>query len=303
MTFDPALPPLILGVVAVVLVGVRLIALRLAVGTGRGAFLRWGATTLALLLVLLAAARPGSGTVHDERPAKTAAGENIYFVVDRSADSAIADFGGTTRMSGMRDDIEAVIHAHPGARFAVIAFASRPAVDWPLSEDTWSLRPVIEALNPYPDAPADQVNAAAAANVLRYQLIAAGQQYPHSENLVYYLGSGAGRSTAPQGAFDTDAVDGGAVFGYDKGPGDATLRSVANQLGVPFVAREPGEALPRAAQPAPGTADQPAAGTANQRDEFYWYLAILASALLLAEIYLSARDLRRARSTRREVLP
>ena len=48
----------------------------------------------------------------------------------------------------------------------------------------------------------DHVNAAAAANVLRYQLIAAGQQYPGSKSLVYYFGSGAGGSRAPQGEFE-----------------------------------------------------------------------------------------------------
>jgi hypothetical protein len=206
----------------------------------------------------------------------------------------------------MRVDISRVIDAHPGARFAVIAFASRPAIDWPLSADAWSLQPFVDALAPYagPAAVSTEANAGAAANVLRYQLIAAGQQYPQSPNLVYYLGSGAGESTVTQGVFDTGAVDGGAVFGYSPGgPGDIALRDIADQLGLPYVARGAGEDLPQmgtgADQPAP-TSDP---GDASRPVELYWVLAMLASALLLGEIYLTARDLLRARATRKVALP
>lgn len=298
MTFDPVLPALALGAIAATLIVLRALALRPATrsATSGRAVLRWCGMTLAMLLVLIAAGRPGIGTaVDDETPATAQGGENVYFVVDRSADSGIADYGGRTRMSGIRDDIRALIESHPGARFAVIAFASRPAIDWPLSADTWSLGPVVDALNPYRDAAAgsDLVNAGAAANVLRYQLIAAGQQYPRSQNLVYYFGSGAGQSSAPQGVFDTDAVDGGAVYGY--GPDDAALRGIAEQLGVPYLQRTAGEPL-RQAQAPTGQATAITQST-SERVEFYWVFTMLASMLLLVEIYLTARDLRRTRST------
>ncbi|MFB1295874.1 VWA domain-containing protein [Mycobacterium sp. pW049] len=303
MTFDPVLPPLVLAFAAVALITLRLLSLRPAGRTGRHAVLRWALTTAAMLLVLLAAARPVTGSAADTAPAQASqTGANVYFLVDRSADSAITDFGGASRMSGIRDDIEAVMDAHPSARFAVISFAARPAIDWPLSADAWSLVPVVEALNPYPGVDSTEANAGAAANVLRYQLISAGQQFPQADNLVYYLGSGAGQSTVPQGIFDTPAVDGGAVFGYGPGPGENTLRSIAGQLGLPYIQRTPGEALPRA----DGTSNQ--AGSADpvagqERTELYWVLMILASLLLLPEIYLTARDLRQARATRTEVLP
>lgn len=300
MTFDPVLPAPALGAIAATLIVLRALALRLAsrsgvTSRGRG-ILRWCGMTLAILLLLIAAARPGTGApVDDQAPAAAQGGANVYFVVDRSADSAIGDFGGRTRMAGIRDDIEALIDSHPGARFAVIAFAARPAIEWPLSADTWSLDPVVDALDPYRDAAAgsDQVNAGAAANVLRYQLIAAGQQYPRSENVVYYFGSGAAQSSAPQGVFDTDAVDGGAVYGY--GPDGAALRGIAEQLGVPYVQRTAGEPLPQARTPTGQAAATPQ--PPSERVEFYWVFTMLASLLLLVEIYLTARDLRRTRST------
>lgn len=303
MTFEPVLPPLVLAFAALALVTLRLLSLRSASKAGRQTLLRWSLTTAAMVLVLLAAARPVTGSTAEPAPAQSSqTGANVYFLVDRSADSAITDFGGAPRMSGIRDDIEAVIDAHPGARFALISFAARPAIDWPLSADAWSLTPVVEALNPYPGADSTEVNAAAAANVLRYQLISAGQQFPQAENLVYYLGSGAGRSTVPQGIFDTPAVDGGAVLGYGPDPGVNTLRDIAGQLDLPFIERAPGEALPLGGD----TSDQ-ATSTApvevHERAELYWVLTLLASLLLLPEIYLTARDLRKARATRREVLP
>lgn len=306
MTFDPVLPLPALGAIALAVMALRLIALRLGRGSGMGkvGVLRWSGMTLAIALVLFAAARPGTGDTTEADEAPVTQGANVYFVVDRSADSAIEDFGGASRMAGIRDDIGALIESRPDARFAVITFDSRPAIDWPLSSDAWSLEPVVDALNPSVGTAAgsDQANAGAAANVLRYQLIAAGQQYPRSENLVYYFGSGAAQSSTPQGIFDVGAVDGGAVFGYGSGPtlNETVLRDVAGQLGVPYVQRTAAQPLPQADAPT----GQPAvtAQSASARVEFYWVFTMLASVLLLLEIYLSARDLRRSRSTYRDVL-
>ena len=302
MTFEPVLPAAVLAAVAAMLLVLRLLSLRPAAAAGGRALLRWTGMTVALVLLVVAAARPGGEPVAQaDFPSSSRGGANVFFVVDRSEDSAVDDFGGRPRMAGIRDDIAALIDAHPDARFAVISFATRPAVDWPLSADAWSLRPVVEALNPYPGAAADQVNAGAAATVLRYQMISAGQQYPGADNLVYYFGSGAPQSTVPQGEFDIDGIDGGGVFGYAAdGAGDRRLRDVADQLGVPFIARSPGEAVPTGTQTAATATVASPAG--ERRDEFYWLLTLVASALLLVELALSVRDLRRARATAREVL-
>ncbi|MCG7578609.1 VWA domain-containing protein [Mycolicibacterium sp. OfavD-34-C] len=290
MTFDPVLPPVALAALAVVILALRAVVLRSATRSGRWGVLRWAATTGALMLVVLAAARPGV----DAEPTADDAGANVFFVVDLSADSAIADVGGSTRMSAIREDIDALMAAHEGARFGVITFTSRPAVAWPLSGDAWSLRPLVDTLSPAvgPNAAADQANAAAAANVLRYQLIAARQRYPQAEELVYYFGSGAAQSTSPQSEFAAEAVDGGAVFGYDAGDGAARLRAISDQLGVPYVNRAAGDPV-RAAET--GSADAATIAESPPRTEYYWVLTSLASALLLIEIGLTVRDLRRTR--------
>ncbi|MGA5466043.1 VWA domain-containing protein [Mycobacterium sp. NPDC050041] len=315
MSVDPVLPGPILAVVAAALVVARLVTLRqVFVATGaqrRAAALRWSGLTLAVLLVLAALARPGAGTVEaDSAAAAPASGPNVFFVVDRSVDSGVADYGGRPRIEGMRTDIEALIERYPQARFAMISFAARPSLDWPLSDDAWSLEPVAAALTPYADPPdaAAQVNVAAAANPLRYQLIQAGQQYPQSRNLVFYLGSGAGGSEAPQGRFEleTGMVDGGAVLGYGTpGPDggapldEAALQQVADQLGVPYARRDAGPPL-ESVLPAPSSADTENAQN-TPRTEWYWLFMLLAAALALAEIYLMVRELRRHRAARRAV--
>jgi hypothetical protein len=313
MTFQPVLPTAVLLVVAVVVIALRLLTMRrlYAMAGGRWSTVwRWSGLTLAVLLILIAAARPG--VEHGERGATAAArsadNTNVFFIVDRSPDSALEDHAeNQSRMSAIRNDIDSLIDEYPGARFAMIAFAARPSLDWPLSEDAWSLRPEVARLTPYPaDADAEDANAAAAANVLRYQLIGAGQQYPDSESLVFYFGSGAAGSRAPQGAFDPTAgsVDGGAVFGYGAARNEQGLRAIAEQLGLPYVDRDDGRSI---AEAAPGRgAPEPTAGASTpsgvaDRTELYWLFTLLASVLLLFELFASIRDIRRTRLARRDV--
>jgi Ca-activated chloride channel homolog len=314
MTFQPVLAPVILIVAAVAVIAMRLITMRqlIKARTSWTTVWRWSGLTLVVLLVLLAAARPGADPVEKEAVAATESGANtnVFLIVDRSADSGVEDYGdGQSRMSGIRADIATLIDRYPQARFAVIAFATRPSLDWPLSDDVWSLKPVMARLSPYAGTPDDsgQVNSAAAANVLRYQLISAGQQYPDAESLVFYFGSGAGGSRAPQGEFEPlpDSVDGGAVLGYGTALNEPGLRRIGQQLGIPYEHREPGQPLAQAA-PRPDSAALPlenptATSDVNARIELYWVFTALAAVLLLFEIYLTLREFRRTRMARRDV--
>jgi hypothetical protein len=338
MSTQPVVPVALLLVLAAVIVGARARTLPAVLAhTGshrRAALLRWIAPTLAMLLLVVAAARPGLTSPALPAPDRDAASQganvNVFFVVDRSVDSRVEDYGGASRMSGIRNDMSAIVGAYPKARFAVIGFASAPAIAWPLSEDTWSLTAVIAGLSPYVTVPPDaaaRVDAGAAANLLRYQLIQATQQYPDAQNLVFYLGEGAGGATAPQSSFSPgDRVSGGAVFGYGTPAGgpvpgayvdsavtylsdtrsgapltssldEAGLRRVAGELSVPYIHREPGQPVTGFLPAVPaGSADDSAA---VDRVELYWLFALLAAILLLPGIYLTVRDFHRDHTSRR----
>lgn len=302
MTFQPLLPWPILAVVAGALALARLVALwRVLASAGsrrRRAVLRWTGVTLAVLLLIIATTRPALLNDNRQDATPTAGADlNVFLVVDRSADSNIEDYGnGEPRIAGMRDDIAALTKQYPAARFALITFAAKASLDWPLSEDVWSLRPTVAALGSS-DAGRD-TNAGAADNVLRYQLIQATQQYPRSRNVVLYFGSGAPGSQAPQDDFTVTrgTVTGGVVLGYGRSDAidEAELRRLAAQLDVPYVHRDLGQPF------RPDLPDSPHRVEAD-RIEVYWLPALLAAGLLLAEIYLSVREFRRGRIARRDL--
>lgn len=313
MTFQPVLPWAILAVVVGALVLARVVSLRQMLWSAGGrpggrsrAVLRWSGVTFAVLLLITAATRPAFRGNESHR-GTTAAGDNlnVFLIVDRSADARVEDYGaGKPRIAGMRDDIATLIEQYPAARYALVGVASRAVLDWPLSEDVWSLRPTIAALSANqrgPDTGSD-VNAAAG-NVLRYQLAQAAQQYPGARNVVLYFGSGAPGSRAPQSVFDLTqgSVDGGAVLGYGRSDAidEPELREVARQLAVPYLHREAGQPVQLNLPDRPDGTGIGAA--AVKRIELYWLPALLAAGLLLIEIYLSVREFRRGRIARRDL--
>lgn len=255
--------------------------------------LRRAGLAVAAVLLLIAVFRPTLGGGEPSVTRIAGEGEpNIFLIVDRSDEMS-------TRMALARDDINAVIDRYPDARFSMVSFDARPSLDWPLSADSWSLRPIIAAAEPYPRGDDVMTNAGAASTVLRYQLISALQQYPKAENLVFYFGAGAPDSTVPQREFQIpeNAVDGGAVLGYGAG-GAPVLQSVADQLGVDYVQREQvqsvTEALPEPAE-LEQTPDNPSAASGF---ELYWVLSGSAALLILIELYHALRHVRRTRLDR-----
>lgn len=298
MSLEPLLPPLLIAVLAVALVVARAVTFGRVQARGGGwpAVWRWSGVTAAGLFLLAAALGPVAGGTKDTVPRPAGDRDpNIFLILDRAPEMSQRDSDGRSRMAAARDDIAALIESHPDARFAVIGFADRPSVDWPLSADTWSLRPVVEAMNPYPVAP--DTNVGAAASVLRYQLISAVQQFPRAQNLVFYLGAGAPESRAPQREFQLPegAVDGGAVLAYGN-PGAEALRGVAEQIGVPFVPRADATPL-SVASPATGSPDEVSAVSRDRTGfELYWLFAGAAAVLILVELYLVLREFRRMQS-------
>lgn len=347
MTFEPIVPAALLLAIAVVLIVIRMAALyRVLVRTGTGRYLRvvlrWGALTVAGLLLVLAAARPGlpHGDSHARaatRASAASADANVFFVVDRSVDGRVEDFGqAKSRMSGIRSDIAALIDQYPRARFAVISFAAQASLDWPLSDDVWSLKPLVKGLSTYTEVPPDamfDVNAGAAAGLLRAKLAEATEQYRDSKNLVFYFGEGAGGARIAQNGFDVPhtSIAGGAVLGYgtpaggpvpealvdgdlvyewdeqsnraaNSGLNEDALKGIAGQLGVPYFHRENGPitaVLPAVDLTGSQGASPVVSSTTVERTELYWLFTGLAGVLALVETDLTLREFRRNRPPRR----
>lgn len=352
MTFDPVLAPALLVGIAIALIVVRMVALyRVLVRTGTGHYrrvvLRWCGLTLAVLLLVFGAARPGfdldDNDSADQPRAASAVDPNlnVFFLVDRSVDSRVEDFGDRrSRMSGIRSDIEALINEYPRARFSLISFATKASMDWPLSDDAWSLESTVHGLGPYtlvaPDA-MYQADPTAARDLLRTQLEEAARHFPNSKSLVFYFGQGAAGSRVTSAPFDPPegAITGGAVLGYGTAAGapipqgwvngtkvyqsdpttgaplnsaldEAKLKEIAEELDVPYFHRESGEPI-AAVLPAVDLAATPQddsnaliASKLVERRELYWLFTMMATVLVLVEIALTIREFRRNRMSRRD---
>lgn len=272
-------------------------------GTGRAdwktrRWAGWAGFGLAAVLLIAAVTRPTIGGHAPPVQATDALEPNVFLVVDRSSNMTAPGPDGRSRAAAASSDIAQLIDRYPSARFAVVGFASDPSLEWPLSADVWSLKPVVTTPVTYSAPELTGIDAGAASTVLRYQLLSAVQQYPDAKNLVYYLGAGTSESPIPQREFDLPdgVVSGGAVIGYGS-DGVPALRAVAQQIGVPYVPRAeagiPAEALADVARPR----GQPA-GPTDTGTELYWTLSGLAAVLLLAELFLTLRDAARARLDR-----
>ena len=184
----------------------------------------------------------------------------------------------------------------PRGAVRVVGFASRPSLDWPLSSDVWSLRPVVAALgaqNAEPmRIPPPRPNSCESAP-------SGNRAISGLAECLLYFGCDGPASVVPQSEFDfrRGSVHGGAVLAYGRSDaiGEAALRPIAQQLDVPFLHREPG--LPLLLR----LPDAPHSTEAAEQIEMYWLPALLAAGLLLAEIYLSVREFRRSRISRREM--
>lgn len=304
---------------------------------------RWALLTVAVVLLLIAAVRPTYDVVSADGgadPITIALADpnlNVFFVVDRSVNSRVEDFGGKSRMSGMRSDISALIDEYPRARFSVISFASRAGVDWPLSDDAWSLQSMIRGLSPYTLVASDamfQANAGAAAQVLTEKVAWAAHTFPGSHSVVFYFGTGAAGSRVTPASFASANIAGGAVLGYGTEQGGpipqgwlqgakvyqsdpssqaplnstldtAKLRDIAAQLSVPYFHRETGSSISNLVPPVDlGAAEASHATSAEQPitwRELYWLFTALAATLMLGEIAMTIREFRRNRMARRDV--
>ncbi|WP_208103733.1 VWA domain-containing protein [Mycolicibacterium sp. CBMA 226] len=259
---------------------------------------RWAGFGLAALLLIAAVMRPTIDGHAQSVQATGALEPNVFLVVDRSSNMTAPGPDGRSRADAASSDIAQLIDRYPTARFSVVGFASGPSLEWPLSADVWSLKPVVTTPVTYSVPDLTSIDAGAASTVLRYQLLSAVQQYPDAKNLVYYLGAGTSESPTPQREFDLPAgvVSGGAVIGYGS-DGVPALRAVAQQMGVPYVQRAeagiPADALADVA----GPVQQPA-GPADTGTELYWALSGFAAVLLLVELFLTLRDAARSRLDR-----
>jgi Ca-activated chloride channel family protein len=308
MTFQPVLPVLLVVVITVPIAA--LAVWRLSRSRGAGQRMLWAgrvALVLACAVLLLRPGIPGGA-------AETLATDvDVVLVVDTTASIVAEDWDGDRpRLEGVRDDVERIVTAYPGARFALITFDAEASVRVPLTSDTTALATSLAVLRPEPTANSRGSSVGIAAQLLEQTLDSAASVSPDRARMVFYFGDGEQTTSTEPESFASSAgeVSGGAVLGYGttaggpmrttsagtEGPGDyieyqgeralstidpENLERIANDLGVAYQQRSADAALEL--PPAPTTATT-ADGSTESVAELSWIVALVMAALLAVEL-------------------
>ena len=290
---------------------------------GRGGGLGWGlrlGAAIAAALILFGPAVSGGN-------AATAARDvDVWFVVDRTNSMIARDYEGSQpRLDGVRADVGAIIRELPGARYSLISFDSSARTEVPLTTDASALESRVETLRPENRLSSRGSSISEAAAEVRSALERAEQRDSSRARFVFYLGDGEQTAAGEPAPFDVGGlVTGGAVLGYGSEAGgpmqdrvfgdepgndisvggeiavsridEGRLRTVAEQLGVPYVHRDGGAIAPALAEADPGSLSKGglAPGTASAT----WVLALVVVALLGFDVVRLAGDITVARGAR-----
>lgn len=294
----------------------------------------WRLTT-AVLLLALAAVRPG--LPGGDEAHTTAANLNVYFVVDTTSSMVAEDHGSERpRLVGVRDDVDGIAEALPGARFSIVTFDNSTRVRLPLTTDTNALAAAVETLIPEPPEYSEGTSVTEADARLRVLLEQAAARHPERGRIVFYLGDGEHTAAAAPAPFTVprQLVQGGAVLGYGTTEGgrmpatisrygaaggyikdpatgedalsrldEDILRSLASQLGVPYAHRAAGapvdEALVAVDVERFGTSEELEQARLRGRIELYWPLLLALGLVAAWELGAAASALVGTRARRR----
>ena len=154
----------------------------------------------------------------------------VYLVVDRTGSMVAEDWaggpsaGGGTRLDGVKEDLRAIVAAHSGARFSIIALDSVAARELPLTSDVEAVYSWIDSLRQERTDRSTGSSLERALPLLSSTLTAAAERDPEDVRVVYILSDGEATDEG-EGAADArsagatwqgagELVDAGAVLGY-----------------------------------------------------------------------------------------
>ncbi|MCU1544432.1 MAG: hypothetical protein JWM50_2297 [Microbacteriaceae bacterium] len=321
MILDPVAPLWVLGAAGAVLV--TFAAWRLARSRVAPERLGWALRILAVLLLLVVAARPVIPADSVQR-ARTSGGLEVYIVVDTTSSMAAEDWAdGSPRLDGVKADIEQIVTGLEGAGFSLITFDAEAVQRVPLTTDASALLSASGVLSQEITYYSRGSSIDEPVALLGDVLDEAEGENPGQDRVVFYLGDGEQTAAREPGSFDAIAplITGGAVLGYgttegarmrqfsgyvapgapdpdayiqDFSSGEPTdavsridegnLGAIANQLGVSSVHRDAGTSL------APVLAGLDVGdvsvtdGDSGTRTELYWIAAIPLGLLALVEL-------------------
>ena len=333
VVLQPVLPWWLLVVVGVALLGFtvwRLVSER----SNRRLARSWARRVGVVALLLVVAARPGLPGGSAEA---SVAQVNVFFVVDTTSSIAAEDWGdGQPRLTGVRADVAAVAEQLAGARFSLISFDSTAVLRTPLTDDAAAVVSAADVMNQEITTYSRGSSISEANDLLAERLAEARDADPARANVVYYLGDGEQTSSDEPESFAEAAgdVDGGAVLGYGTAQGgpmkvfdgygdeysddeyildrtragepeavsridEDALRTVAEQLGVPYEHRTAGTSVDSVVADVRSGSVASDATRSETVTDLYWIAAVPLFLLVLVDALQVARALAEVGPARR----
>ena len=255
---------------------------------------------------------------------------DIVLVVDTTASIVAEDWDGDQpRLDGVREDVRAIIQEYPGARFALLTFDAAAELRMPLTTDTTALVGSLDVLRPEVTSQSRGSSIGIAAPLLAETLKGAAESSPDRSRMVFYFGDGEQTVNTPPESFSASAkyTDAGAVLGYGTAEGgpmritsgglpgedagyieyegadalstidEATLKAVADQLGVEYQHRT-ADTAPTLPAPPSTTTSYAESGSTGNVTEPYWIAALVILALLGVELTRATMLIARLRQLR-----
>ncbi len=239
-----------------------------------GTRIAWSRRFVAMAAVAVMAAGP---SVSENQPTAVQSNAEIFFVVDMTGSMGAEDFDGQQqRLVGVRHDIVSIATEFPGSRFALIVWDSQTTVQLPLTTDARAVSSWAETSSRENTASSTGSKLDRPLDALTNALQNSFTRAPQNVRLVYFLSDGENMEGTKASADVSlksyeglaSFVDGGAVLGYGTPEGgqmrvraldvpdeeaeliqdstgnpavsrldEKTLRSIADQLGIPYIHR------------------------------------------------------------------
>ncbi|MFK4790788.1 VWA domain-containing protein [Microbacterium sp. ZW T5_56] len=279
----------------------------------------WAERTLLVLLCFVMLLRPA---VPGGQTQTLTTNTDILIAVDTTASIVAEDWGdGQPRLDGVRQDVQSIVDAYPGARFALITFDAEPVLRLPFTTDANALMSSIDVLRPEVTGQSRGSSVGIAAQLVEQTLRdgAEAESGRDRSRMLFYLGDGEQTVSQSVESFSgaKKYVDGGRVLGYGTAEGgpmkittgradgedpgyieyeganamsvidETTLKQIGTDLGLEYEHRTADAeiSLPDAPQSSTNYAE---AGSTGNVTELFWIFALAVVGLLAFELARAA---------------
>jgi len=322
MFFQPILIVVLLAAASVVAAGIQ--AFRIKSKSGR---IHWTLRGLAAVFILLAGLRPSvpslaSAELYNSR-------YDVYFVVDLTSSMVAEDWDadGSTRLDGVREDINDLLDDYAGAKFSLITFNSTANLRVPLTPDSTAIASAANTMQPEVTLYSKGSSISTPVDLLEETLAGEAESSDRAK-IVLYFGDGEQTSQSSPVSFQpvSQYLQQSRVYGYGTEAGgrmktqtgyyiasketeyikdsagqdglskiDVTnLEAIATQMGGSYEQRDAGSRI----EPVTLTNDQKLdlqkeeGASVNNTSEYYWIFLIPVALLVIIEAAFMFRTAR-----------